>query len=94
MAIRQTNQEAILTDVRSNTGAAIRPSASILIDDVATHTGSFFAVTALEDAELDSANSITNITDIANFVIPKGVTIYGNFSAIAIDSGKVIAYTL
>jgi len=34
------------------------------------------------------------ITDVADFTIPKGLTIYGNFASIELDSGKVIAYTL
>jgi hypothetical protein len=32
------------------------------------------------------------ITDVADFTIPKGVTIYGAFTSIELDSGKVIAY--
>ena len=34
------------------------------------------------------------ITDVADFTIPLGVTIYGNFASIELDSGAVIAYTL
>jgi len=92
MAIR-TEQDALLNEVKNNTSAAISPGSSILIDDVAAHTGPFFAITALEDAVVDHANSTTNITDSANFTIPKGLTIYGDFAVIAIDSGKVIAYS-
>jgi mitochondrial fission protein ELM1 len=92
MAIR-TEQDALLNEVKANTGTALSPSASILIDDTAAHTGPYFAITALADAVIDHANSTTNITDSANFTLPKGVTIYGNFEVLAIDSGSVIAYT-
>ena len=34
-----------------------------------------------------AANSGTD-----NITIPKGVTIYGNFASIELDSGKVLAY--
>ena len=93
MAIR-TQFEQLLNNVKSNTGSAIQPSASILIDDTVEHTGPYFAITALEDAAVDiSECDMSFITDVADFTIPKGVTIFGNFASIELDSGKVIAYT-
>ena len=65
----------------------------ILIDDVLEHTGVFVAITALEDSEVDiSECDMSYITDVADFTIPRGVTIYGRFASIELDSGKVIAY--
>jgi len=94
MAIR-TEQDALLNAVKNNTGSAIRPSAAILIDDTAEHTGPYFAITALADAVVDiSECDMSFITDVADFTIPKGVTIYGQFASIELDSGSVIAYTL
>ena len=94
MAIR-TEQDALLNAVKKNTGSAIQPSGAILIDDTAAHTGPYFAITALEDAAVDiSECDMSFITDVADFTIPKGCTIYGNFTSIELDSGKVIAYTL
>ena len=94
MAIR-TEQDGLLNDVKNNTGSAIRPSAAILIDDLVEHTGPYFAITALADAVVDvSECDMSFITDVADFTIPKGVTIYGNFASIELDSGSVIAYTL
>ena len=94
MAIR-TEQDVLLDGVRKNTGAAISPRAAILIDDTAEHTGPYFAITALTDAVVDiSECDMSFITDVADFTIPKGVTIYGTFASIELDSGKVIAYTL
>ena len=94
MAIR-TEQDGLLNDVKNNTGSAIRPSAAILIDDTVEHSGPYFAITALADAVVDvSECDMSFITDVADFTIPKGVTIYGNFASIELDSGSVIAYTL
>ena len=94
MAIR-TEQDALLNAVKNNTGSALQPSAAILIDDTAEHTGPYFAITALEDAVVDTSEcDMTFITDVADFTIPKGVTIYGKFASIELDSGKVIAYSL
>ena len=94
MAIR-TEQDALLNAVKNNTGSAIRPSAAILIDDTAEHTGPYFAITALADAVVDiSECDMSFITDVADFTIPTGVTIYGNFTSIELDSGTVIAYSL
>ena len=94
MAIR-TEQDALLDGIKSNTGSALSPRAAILIDDTDAHTGPYFAITALEDAAVDvSECDMSFITDVADFTIPKGCTIYGNFTSIELDSGKVIAYSL
>ena len=93
MAIR-TEQDELFNSIKKNTGAALQPGGAILIDDTAAHTGPYFAITALEDAAVDvSECDMSFITDVADFTIPKGVTIYGNFTSIELDSGKVIAYT-
>jgi hypothetical protein len=94
MAIR-TEQDVLLDGVRKNTGAAISPRAAILIDDTDEHTGPYFAITALTDAVVDTDQcDMSFITDVADFTIPKGVTIYGTFASIELDSGTVIAYSL
>ena len=67
----------------------------ILIDDTVEHTGPFIAITALSDAAVDiSECDMSFITDIADFTIPKGTTIYGQFASIELDSGTVLAYPL
>ena len=93
MTIR-TEQDVVLDGVRKNTGIAIQPGGAILIDDTVEHTGPYFAITALADAVVDHSACTTNITDGADFTLPKGVTIYGNFTSISLDSGTVIAYSL
>jgi hypothetical protein len=75
--------------------AALGQAGSILIDDTASHTGPYVAITALEDSGVDESES-TNIADTmddaADFTIPKGVTIFGRFPVLVLTSGKVIAY--
>ena len=79
--------------VQESQNAALGQAGCILIDDTNEHTGVFVAITALEDAAVDvSVCDMSFITDVADFTIPKGVTIFGRFASIELDSGKVIAY--
>ena len=73
---------------------ALGQAGCILIDDEVEHTGPFIAITALVDSPVDiSQCDMSYITDVADFTIPKGVTIYGRFASIELDDpGKVIAY--
>jgi len=66
----------------------------ILIDDTNEHTGPFYAVTALSGTvEIDVSECTTNIIDAADFQIPNGTTIYGDFTSIELKSGGVaLAY--
>tara|TARA_R110000737_G_scaffold225070_1_gene239919 strand:+ start:136 stop:423 length:288 start_codon:yes stop_codon:yes gene_type:complete len=95
MTIR-TEQDALLDSVKRNTGSAIQPSEVVLIPAVgALHAGPFFAITALIDSTIDVSECVTNITNAADFILPKGVTMYGNFTSIyLITAGKVLAYKL
>ena len=94
MAIR-TEQDILLDGVRRATSSSIQPSATLLVDDTAEHTGPFFSITALVDSTIDHSACTTNITDGADFVLPKGVTMYGGFTSIALAAGgKILAYTL
>ena len=81
--------------VQEAQNAGLGQAGSILIDDSGQHTGPFVAATALEDAAVDVSDctDIANtMTDAADFTIPKGVTIYGQFASIELDSGTVLAY--
>ena len=100
MAIR-TEQDGLLNDIKTNTNLSIQPSNADFIIDTDEHIGPYFAITVIgtADAVIDvsecdmsflgnvAANSGTD-----NITIPKGVTIYGNFASIELDSGAVIAY--
>jgi len=73
--------------------AGLGQAGVILIDDTAAHTGPFVAIQALEDAAVDiSECDMSWIEDVADFTIPAGLTIYGKFTSIELDSGKVLAY--
>ena len=73
--------------------AALGQAGCILIDDLIEHTGPFVAITAITDAAVDVDQcDMSYIEDIADFTIPKGVTIYGRYTSIELNSGSVIAY--
>ena len=83
------------------------PTAIFGGSDQNEYQGPFFAITALTQATIDVDQcSIGNSSEIktrtgaatmgavtTNIVIPKGVTIYGKFTSIELDSGNVIAYS-
>ncbi len=95
MAEYRTEQERMLDEIRNRTVDSVRPRAAILIDDTVEHTGPFFAISALEDAAVDVTEcDMSFIEDVADFTLPKGMTIYGTFQSIELDSGKVIAYRI
>ena len=73
--------------------ASLGQAGLILIDDTNEHTGPFVAIQALEDSVVDvSECDMSWIEDVADFTIPAGLTIYGRFTSIELDSGKVLAY--
>jgi uncharacterized protein YcgI (DUF1989 family) len=73
--------------------AGLGQAGVILIDDTDAHTGPFVAIQALQDAAVDvSECDMSWIEDVADFTIPAGLTIYGKFTSIELDSGKVLAY--
>tara|TARA_R100000808_G_scaffold21500_1_gene46425 strand:- start:890 stop:1162 length:273 start_codon:yes stop_codon:yes gene_type:complete len=73
--------------------AGLGQAGVILIDDTDAHTGPFVAIQALEDSVVDvSECDMSWIEDVADFTIPAGLTIYGRFTSIELDSGKVLAY--
>ena len=72
------------------------------IKDTAGHTGSFVAITMLEDTifatltPADTSNGYGvgsyNGNSMASETIPQGVTIYGRWTTVDLTSGMVIAY--
>ena len=81
----------------------MKPSQAIIIADTkrVLSNKSFFAITALATAVIDVSqcdvqvleNASGTIGDVTtNIPIPAGVTIYGKFNSIELDSGSVIAY--
>jgi len=82
--------------------AALGGVGAEFINDTAEHTGTYYAITCLEDTVFATLTP----TDTAKFpgtssglgnnmsseTIPKGVTIYGRWSTIDLTSGLVMAY--
>jgi len=88
-----TVSESLLLSLVKNLSETMAPGVVHMIDDTVEHTGPYFAIAALEDSVIDTSECTTNITDAAATIsIPKGMTIYGNFASIELDSGKVLAY--
>lgn len=83
------------TPVEAGSLALGSAGSKVLVAATAEQTGSFCAVTALADTTFttltpeDSAHpSQANY----NFTIPAGVTIYGRWTAIELNSGAVVVY--
>ena len=79
--------------VQEAQNASLGQAGLILIVDTNEHTGPFVAIQALEDSVVDvSECDMSFIEDVADFTIPAGMTISGNFASSEIASGKVLAY--
>ena len=53
----------------------------------------FLAIQVVSDAQIDFTSAGTGgDTTITNLNLEAGMTIYGNLTAITVDSGKIIAY--
>ena len=75
---------------------ALGQCGSIIIDDTVEHTGPFVAITAIGAADAVIDTSECNLGSLedqpATITIPEGVTIFGDFESVELDSGVVIAY--
>ena len=80
----QVRQTQILEGVYGQGGGEV-------IADTALHTGTWYAVTAIE-ASTVIATLTGNITGAAAVSLAVGATIYGRFTGITLTSGSVIAY--
>ena len=91
MTTYNTNSDRLLNRIKKSVG--VGGCGAIYIDDDGTHTGNFSAITAVGTADaVLSTSTVSDIADFAELTIPKGVTIFGNFTAVDLTSGKVIAY--
>jgi len=63
------------------------------INDTASHTGNFHAITIVSDAVFTTLTDSTRTgNSIGTDVFIAGLTIFGKFTEIQLASGKVIAY--
>ena len=93
---------AVLDTIDERLDRSTAPTSTVMLNGTKAFTGPFYALTALEDTVIDAAGGTTNITESDNsgsmqalsgtLTIPKGVTIYGNFGVVELDSGKMIGY--
>jgi hypothetical protein len=97
-----TNQDILLDSIDNNTSEALAPGSTTLLTGTKAFTGPFFAITAMEKSEIDVSECNTNVVEsdgsgaiqaiTTNIVMPMGVTIYGNFTSIELETGIVMAY--
>ena len=102
MSTIRTEQDKWHSDTADGVNNSLTPGTTVHINDQKKHTGPFFAITAMEKSEIDVSECTTNIIEsdgsgaiqatTTNIVIPMGVTIYGNFTSIELETGKVTAY--
>jgi len=88
--------------VNESSNVALGQAGAKFISDTESHSGTFVAITMLEDTVFnaltptDTTNGYGvgsyNGNTMASETIPQGVTIYGRWSTIDLTSGLVIAY--
>jgi len=93
---------AVLDTIDERLDRSTAPTSTVMLNGTKAFTGPFYALTALEDSVIDASEGDTNIVESddsgsmqdlsGTLTIPKGVTIYGNFGVVELDSGKMIGY--
>jgi|TARA_R100001510_G_scaffold4165_1_gene3328 hypothetical protein len=88
--------------VNESSNVALGQAGAKFISDTEVHSGTFVAITMLEDTVFnaltptDTTNGYGvgsyNGNTMASETIPQGVTIYGRWNSIDLTSGLVIAY--
>ena len=88
--------------VNESSNVALGQTGAKFISDTEIHSGTFVAITMLEDTVFNALTPIDttngygvgsyNGNTMASETIPQGVTIYGRWSTIDLTSGLVIAY--
>lgn len=91
-----TREEVLLKAIKDASQNSLGQCGSIIIDDTVEHTGPFTAITAIgtEDVVIDTSEcDLGSLEDQPDTItIPKGVTLFGVFESIELDSGAAIAY--
>tara|TARA_R110001583_G_scaffold109576_2_gene258385 strand:- start:5690 stop:6031 length:342 start_codon:yes stop_codon:yes gene_type:complete len=100
-----SKEEIYLKQIAAESSAAMSPNATIMFGDTEQneYVGPFYALTALAEAVIDVSQCTLGIktrtgastmgVNTTNVTIPAGVTIYGTFSSVELDSGTVLAYS-
>lgn len=91
-----TNEDRFLKVIKDLTKTSLGQCGSIIIDDTVEHVGPYTAITSIGQvaAVIDTSEcDLGSLQDQpATISIPQGVTIFGDFRSIELDSGVVIAY--
>ena len=89
-------RDFFLGEIAKSHDESLGQCGSIIIDDTVEHTGPFIAITVIGTADAVIDTSECNLGALedqpATITIPKGGTIFGNFTSIELDSGVIIAY--
>jgi hypothetical protein len=101
MAAR-TQEQCCCEQNASYNEQVVYQSYTTYITNTIQHCGPFYAISALEDSVIDVSEGKTGIIEFDsgdkravanNITVPKGMTIYSNFTCIELDSGKILAYS-
>ena len=89
----RTNEERLLASMDRQ--ARVGGCGGVLIAGTDAVTGKFVAFTVIADStQLDVSGVVSDIDDVGatDLDVPKGVTIFGNFTSLQLTGGKIIAY--
>jgi hypothetical protein len=100
-----TIEQALLKNVNSTLKETVAPSIQIYMATSAKlYKGPFFALQAMEDTRIDVSECTLNMVEKGasggvqpietDVIVPKGMTIYGNFSTVEIQSGLLVGYAV
>ena len=101
----KVDTEAIETAVEAvevTQNRMVAPTSTVYLAGTKAFTGPFYAITALTDTVIDVSEGDTNIVEsddsgsmqatATNITLPAGISIYGNFAAVELDSGTAVGY--
>ena len=94
--------EVDLAAIEVTQNRMVAPTSTVYLAGTKAFTGPFYAITALTDTVIDVSEGDTNIVEsddsgsmqatATNITLPAGISIYGNFAAVELDSGTAIGY--
>jgi len=99
-------EQSLLKNVNSTLKETMAPSIQIYMNVAAKlYTGPFFALQAMQDTRIDVSECTLNMVErdsvsggviavTTDIIIPQGMTIYGNFSTVEMQSGLLIGYAV
>ena len=82
-----------LQKIEKDTSFSLGQYGAQYMHEAETTVGSFGAIQALENSVVNLSSSNWSCEDSTEDIpIPAGLTIFGNFSDITVNSGKILAY--